>query len=100
MAVSAALLSLAIGLGPLVTSRPGLFLVAGVALSLDYWVFGQAFGQMFTGLGTDPGTAPLVILLALTILPVRQRVPEVATVVVEPACLRIEDIFERAGMTR
>jgi hypothetical protein len=75
VAVSAALLSLAIGLGPLVTSRPGLFLVAGVALSLDYWVFGQAFGQMFTGLGTDPGTAPLVILLALTILPVRPRCP-------------------------
>lgn len=69
LASTAAVLSIVIGLGPLLFRRSALFLVAGVALSLDYWVFGQAFGQILTGSGTDPSTAPLVILLALTITP-------------------------------
>jgi hypothetical protein len=62
-------LSVVIGLGPLLFRRYAAFLVAGVALSLDFWLFGQAFGQMFSGIGTDPSTGPLVILLALTISP-------------------------------
>ena len=73
IAVAAALVSLAIGLGPLLTKHSSVFLVVGIAASLDYWVFGQAFGQMFTGSGTDPSTAPLVILLALTLFPNRAR---------------------------
>jgi hypothetical protein len=74
VAIALAALSFVIGLGPLLTKRSSPFLIAGIALSLDYWVFGQAFGQMFTGIGTDPSTAPLVILLALAIFPIRSRV--------------------------
>ena len=73
IAVAAALVSVAIGLGPLLTKHTSLFLVAGIALSLDYWVFGQAFGQIFTGNGTDPSTAPVVVLLAFTLFPNRAR---------------------------
>jgi hypothetical protein len=69
LAVTVGVLSLVIGLGPLLFRRYAAFLVAGVALSLDFWLFGQAFGQMFTGIGTDPSTGPLVILLALAIAP-------------------------------
>jgi hypothetical protein len=76
VAIALALVSFAIGLGPLLTKRYGIFLVAGIALSLDYWVFGQAFGQMFTGIGTDPSTGPLVILLALSIFPDRSPATE------------------------
>ena len=47
------------------------FLVAGAALALDYWVFGEAFGGMFTGLATDPNTGPLLVLLALAVYPNR-----------------------------
>jgi hypothetical protein len=69
LAVAVGVLSLVIGFGPLLFRRYGAFLVAGVGLSLDFWLFGQAFGQMLTGIGTDPSTGPLVILLALAISP-------------------------------
>ena len=68
-AVVAATVSMVIGLGPLVTKRSWPFLLAGIAVALDYWVFGQAFGQMLTGGGTDPSTGPLVILLAVALFP-------------------------------
>jgi hypothetical protein len=64
-----ALLSLIIGLGPLLTSRPGGLLVGGAALQLGFWTTGMGFGGIMTGMGTDPGIAPLVILLALSLLP-------------------------------
>ena len=47
--------------------------MAGAALALDYWMFGEAFGQLFTGVATDPNTGPLLVLLALTLYP--NRVP-------------------------
>jgi hypothetical protein len=84
VAVVLAVMSFVIGLGPLLTKRSSVFLVAGIALSLDYWIFGQAFGQMFTGMGTDPSTGPLVILLALTIFPIRPA-HAVTTTDAEPA---------------
>ena len=49
------------------------FLVAGAALALDYWMFGEAFGQPFSGIATDPNTGPLLVLLALALSPNRVR---------------------------
>ena len=40
---------------------------AGVVLALLFWVFGQSLGKYFTGLATDPNTAPLLILLGLAL---------------------------------
>ena len=61
-----AIVSLIIGLGPLVARRPGPFLAAGAVLSGIFWITGQGLlGGILTGNGTDPNTAPLVILLAL-----------------------------------
>jgi hypothetical protein len=34
------------------------------------WIFGEAFGVIFTGGGTDPNSGPLLALLALTYWPV------------------------------
>ncbi len=42
-----------------------------IILSLAYWVFGQSFGGIFTGLGTDPNSAILYIVLVIAILPVK-----------------------------
>jgi hypothetical protein len=38
-----------------------------VAMAVDFWVLGQAFGQVFTGMATDPDTGPLLVLLALAV---------------------------------
>jgi hypothetical protein len=65
-----AVVSLVIGLGPLVARRPGVFLAAGGVLSFLLWITGQGLvGGIFTGTGTDPNTAPLIILLALAMVP-------------------------------
>jgi hypothetical protein len=38
--------------------------LGGIVLSLAFWVTGQGFGQFWSGISTDPYTAPLMILLA------------------------------------
>jgi hypothetical protein len=41
---------------------------AGLVLAIAIWVFGQNFGQLYTGSATDPNTAPLIVLMALALL--------------------------------
>jgi hypothetical protein len=43
-------------------------IAAGIILSLVFWFVGQALGQYYSGLATDPSTAPLFILLGVAIL--------------------------------
>jgi hypothetical protein len=64
-----ALLSLVIGLGPLFTSRSTPFFLAGSVVALAFWITGMAVGSIMTGMGTDPQTAILVVLLAVSMLP-------------------------------
>jgi hypothetical protein len=42
--------------------------IAGIILSLGFWVLGQSLGAYFSGLATDPSTAPLFVLLGITTL--------------------------------
>ncbi|HET6793138.1 MAG TPA: hypothetical protein VFH45_01775 [Acidimicrobiales bacterium] len=56
---------------PVATRRRAV--AAGIALSGFYWVAGQALGAPFSGRATDPGTAPLVILLGLALWPARRQ---------------------------
>jgi hypothetical protein len=44
-------------------------LVLAVAVALVIWVFGEAFGAIMTGGGTDPNSGPLLALLALSYWP-------------------------------
>jgi hypothetical protein len=53
----------------------GTLIVALVVAAL-IWVFGEAFGQILTGGGTDPNTAPLLALLALAYWPRATRKTE------------------------
>lgn len=73
LAGACAVASFVIGLGPFLSRHTTVFLVAGSALALDYWLFGEAFGQPFSGIATDPNTGPLLVLLALALYP--NRVP-------------------------
>lgn len=68
-----AMLSLIIGIGPLVARRPRVFLAGGILLTALLWITGQGFlGGILTGSGTDPNTGPLIVLLALAMMPTRQ----------------------------
>jgi hypothetical protein len=65
-----ALVSVVIGLGPLVARRPGWFLAAGAVFSFLLWISGQGLlGNVFIGSTTDPNTGPLVIVLAAAMVP-------------------------------
>jgi hypothetical protein len=64
-----AVASLVIGWGPLLVRRPHLFLAGGALLSVLFWVSAQGLGGIFTGSGTDPNTGPLVIVMALAMIP-------------------------------
>src|ERR1700733_14284205 len=67
-----AIASLVIGLGPLLTRRPTGFLFAGGLLAAVLWITGQGWlGGIFSGSGTDPNTGPLIIVLALAMVPER-----------------------------
>ena len=69
--------SLVVGFGPLVFRRPTPFLAAGGLLAAFFWVSGQGLGGIFTGSGTDPNSGPLVVLLALAMVPA--ALPDPAT---------------------
>jgi hypothetical protein len=50
-----------------VTTRAAL--IAATAAGLAIWVLGENFGQILTGMGTDPNTGPLLVLLAAAYWP-------------------------------
>jgi hypothetical protein len=54
------------------TARPAL--VLAVLLAMFIWVAGEDFGGVLTGHATDPGSGPLLILLAAAFWP-RRRAP-------------------------
>ena len=64
-----AVLSLLIGIGPLLLRRVEPFLALGFLVSIVFWLTGQGLGGILTGSGTDPNTGPLVALLALAMVP-------------------------------
>ena len=61
--------SLVVGFGPLVFRRPTPFLAVGGLLATFFWISGQGLGGIFTGSGTDPNSGPLIVLLALAMVP-------------------------------
>ncbi len=50
-------------------------LVLAIVLAAVIWVFGEAFGVIMTGGGTDPNSGPLLALLALAYWPARAVAP-------------------------
>jgi hypothetical protein len=69
IALGAAGLSAAVGLAVLFGRCAKLAVALSAAIGLFYLVVGQGMGGVLTGSGTDPGTGPLIILLAVSIYP-------------------------------
>jgi hypothetical protein len=42
--------------------------LTGATLAMAFWIFGQNFGELWTGSATDPNSGPLFILLALVLI--------------------------------
>lgn len=51
---------------------------AGIGVALAVWVVGQAFGQIPTGMGTDPNSGLLVALLGIALAGCTRRAPTAA----------------------
>ena len=67
--VDLVVLQAAAGVGVLMGKRArSAAILLGTALTVLYWVAGQAMGQLWSGLATDPDTAPLVVLLGVAVL--------------------------------
>lgn len=69
LTVALAVVEVAVGLGILAPRTRRIALGAGVALSLIFWVTVQYFGGILAGNASDPGAAPLMILLAAALWP-------------------------------
>lgn len=64
-----AIACLVIAIAPLVSRNPTPFLAGGAVLAVIFWVTGEALGGILTGIGTDPNSGPLLVLLAVSLLP-------------------------------
>ena len=73
-AVLAAVIEVAVGWCVLRPAWRRTALAAGIAAAVLCGVFGQDLGGLLTGQATDPGTAPLFVLLALALWPRRHSV--------------------------
>ena len=69
VAAGVAMLIIAVAVLDLRSRRAAL--AAGAVLATLFWLIGQDFGGLLTGQATDPGTAPLLVLLALALWPRR-----------------------------
>lgn len=59
----------AVGMAVMLRFQLRTFLGIGAFLAVLFWIGGQNFGGILTGDATDPGSGPLLVLLALTLLP-------------------------------
>jgi hypothetical protein len=75
IAAGLGMVAVGVGIGALRRVTRPLALGAGVVLAALLGLVGQNLGGVFTGRGTDPGTAPLLILMAVTLWPATRTVP-------------------------
>lgn len=67
VAIACAVVSAAIGLLMAIEKTASLALALTAGVAVPYFVVGQGLGGILTGWGTDPGTGPLFLLLALAL---------------------------------
>ncbi len=68
IAFALATVSVCIGASFLYRWHTRFFLGLAIAVSAGYWIAGQGLGGVLTGQATDPGTAPVMILIASLLL--------------------------------
>jgi hypothetical protein len=66
-----AVLFAVIAVGYFVPRATRVVIVAAMITAVAIWIFGEDFGGVLTGRGTDPNTGPLIVLLAVAYWPRR-----------------------------
>lgn len=61
-----ALIEMTVGISVLFKYRK-IAIVFGIVLALCFWIFGQSFGNIYSGVGTDLNSGPLLVLIGLAI---------------------------------
>ena len=97
IAILAAGLSAAIGLGVLLDRWTQPLLALSIVIAMVYFVVGQGMGGVLTGSGTDPGTGPLLILLAASVYPFRRSRQPLGSSIRQRDALKIERVVERGA---
>lgn len=70
------LVEAAIGVGGLVAGPVRrVAALAGIVVTIVFWVVGQSLGELYSGSATDPNTGPLVVVLALALLSIPSSAP-------------------------
>ena len=69
--IALAVVMAAVGAGVALRWGEPALLALAIVLAMGIWMFGEAFGGVLTGSGTDPNTGPLLVLLALALYPAR-----------------------------
>ena len=73
LTMTLAVAQVAIGIGVLLPWARRAALSVGIGLSVVFWFSFQGLGGLAGGGATDPGSAPLMVLLALSLWPLRNR---------------------------
>jgi hypothetical protein len=73
IALALAAVSVCIGLSLPYGWHTRFFLGLAIAVSAGYWIAGQGFGGVLTGQATDPGSAPVMTLIAVMLLAPEHR---------------------------
>jgi len=89
-----ALVEVTIGVMVLRGHQLKVVLWVAIGLSALFWVVGQNFGDILAGNSTDPGAAPLYVLLALSLYP-RRSDRSTATASEAPAAASFESAPDR-----
>jgi hypothetical protein len=72
-------------------------LILALVVAAFIWVFGEAFGQILAGGGTDPNSGPLLALLALAYWPLATAAPRARHPADDPPGVTVgmlEDVFK------
>lgn len=83
-----AVVSAAIGLSVLWPHATRTALITAMALSLVFWFLAEGLGGLFTGQATDVGANPLMMLIAVLLLPLASRAPAVKRAQFRSAAVR------------
>ncbi len=95
-----ALLEVAVGVSWLVDRRQlKIWLVLGIGLSLFFWVVVQQLGAVLTSGGTDPGSGPLMVLLALCAWPTRPSARAATSPAIDGRPVKVVSELRRATVS-